>query len=241
MAWGGDCLWVACAPSGERHGAHRLICLGRDGRLRGSWNTGPIRGLVPAGNQGGVILLEESGGVATLWKCDGMGDWHGPLPVPGIDGLRKSAGGIYLTGAPNAGAWFPDKEGVDLLHFKFPMELQSQSGVHIQGDRIWCRGKNKSSPWRSWGPKSRCWSDPQTHPWLPEDLGRHWPAMVGDLKPPALVAWLDAQEIEPGPGGSWLLQAPESLWLLDGSGKPQVGQGGFGFLVGAALVGDTSD
>ncbi len=241
MAWSGECLWVACALGGGRYGAHRLICLGRDGRLRGSWKTGPIRGLVSVGKQGGVVMLEDAGGSPTLWKCDGRGDWYGPISVPGAEELRRSANGIYLIGPLNRGAWLPGGSGADWLHFTLPMGLQCQSGVRIQGDRIWCRGKNKSSRWRSWSPESGRWSDPEVRPWLPEDLGRHWPAAVGDLKPPALVAWLDAQGIGSGPGGSWLLRAPEFLWLLDGAGKPRVGQGGFGYLVGAAWVGCTSD
>ncbi len=237
MVWNAGRLWVACALEGKRSGAHRLLCLGRDGRLLGSWETGPIRALARAGEGGGVFLLGGSGGGACLWRCDARGQWHGPLRVPGAEQLRKSAQGLYLFGAKHRAAWLPEKGRGEMLRISLPGDLQVQAGVHIQGNRLWCRSRSRSSPWRSWSPDSGQWTEPRYRPWLPESLIPLWPERPDESKPPVLKAWLRAQAVTRGAGGSWLLRAPEFLWLLDRSGQPRVGQGGFGFLAGATFVG----
>jgi hypothetical protein len=237
IAWSEGQLWVASAVQGTREGPHRIFCLQPSGRLVGSWNVGPVRSMVSLAN-GGVLLLGETDvGGAVLWRCGGWGRWTGPLPVPGARHLRTAATGIWVLGAPGSVEWLDKDWSRSLESIEVPDRLQTMSGFHLQGDKLWLRGAAKSSSWIPLDAAARRWGSARRRPWLPESLSSIWPDHARERKPASLMAWLNARTVLEGPNGGWLVQGNEYIWHLDARGNPLVGQGGFGVLTGAVAVG----
>ncbi len=235
IAWGDGRLWVASAVEGRGDGAHRLHCLDRHGRLRGTWFTGPVLGL--ASRPGGIYLLGRSGpGSELLWFFTSNGIRMGRIRTPGAKLIKESATGIWILGAPGKVTWIPDGSTKSPEITATPAHIQSQRGVQTRGMELWCRGPAKASKWYRFTVGGSGWGEARERPWLPPALDGHWPSGPRERRPPALVAWMDAQAIIPDMHGSWLVRGTDYLWRMDRHGIPLVGQGGFGFLTGAARL-----